>query len=158
MPGAVKVCFATTSSWLKNHVVLLGFATYCTYVRVTLNRGGAQTIERYHGNPRVQAHGPGFSKILLGDDVVDDWEKYIDLMADSIFLNSGRSCISASGVWASRHTEAIAEALAKRLGPVEPRPMNDPAASLAAFTVQGAAKAINAQIEDLLNRDDAPQP
>ena len=29
------------------------------------------TVERYKGNPRVQAHGPGFSKILLGDDVVD---------------------------------------------------------------------------------------
>ena len=33
--------------------------------------GGTATVERYKGNPRVQAHGPGFSKILLGDDVVD---------------------------------------------------------------------------------------
>ncbi len=38
--------------------------------------GGTATVERYKGNPKVQAHGPGFSKILLGDDVVDDWEKY----------------------------------------------------------------------------------
>ena len=53
----------------------------------------------------MQAHGPGFSKILLGDDVVDDWEKYIDLMADSIYLNSGRGCINCSGIWASRHTK-----------------------------------------------------
>jgi hypothetical protein len=29
--------------------------------------------------------GPGFSKILLGDDVVDQWEKYLDIMADSVF-------------------------------------------------------------------------
>ncbi|MCA9149359.1 MAG: aldehyde dehydrogenase family protein, partial [Planctomycetales bacterium] len=41
--------------------------------------GGTPTVERYKGNPSVQAHGPGFSKILLGDDCVDDWEKYIDL-------------------------------------------------------------------------------
>ena len=110
--------------------------------------GGTPTVERYHGNPRVQAHGPGFSKILFGDDMVDDWEQYLDLMADSIFVNSGRSCISCSGIWASRHTEAIAEALAKRLGPVAPLPMNDPQSPLAAFTVPGAAKAINAQIEE----------
>ena len=81
--------------------------------------GGTPTVERYRGNPKVQAHGPGFSKILLGDDVVDQWEQYIDLMADSIFLNSGRGCINCSGVWASRHTREIAEALAERLGPVE---------------------------------------
>jgi acyl-CoA reductase-like NAD-dependent aldehyde dehydrogenase len=112
--------------------------------------GGLPTVERYHGNPRVQAHGPGFSKFLFGDDMVDDWEKYIDLMADSIFVNSGRSCISCSGIWASRHTEEIAEALAKRLGPVAPLPMSDPKSPLAAFTVPGVAKAINAQIEDLV--------
>ncbi len=82
--------------------------------------GGTATVERYKGNPRVQAHGPGFSKILLGDDVVDDWEEYLDLMADSVYLNSGRGCINCSGIWASRHTQEIAEALAERLGPIEP--------------------------------------
>ena len=66
----------------------------------------------------MQAHGPGFSKILLGDDVVDHWEKYLDLMADSVFINSGRGCINCSGIWASRHTKEIAEALAERIGPV----------------------------------------
>src|SRR3990170_6484763 len=53
--------------------------------------GGVPTVDRYRGNPKVQAHGPGFSKILLGDDQVDHWETYLDLMVDSIFLNSGRS-------------------------------------------------------------------
>ena len=65
----------------------------------------------------MQVHGPGFSKILLGDDVVDQWEKYLDMMAESIYVNSGRGCINCSGIWASRHTEEIAEALAARLGP-----------------------------------------
>src|SRR6266436_294667 len=109
--------------------------------------GGTATVERYKGDPRVQVHGPGFSKILLGDDVVDHWEKYIGIMADSVFLNSGRGCINCSGVWASRHTKEIAQALAERLGPIEPKPPEDPQASLAAFTVPGAARAIWNTIE-----------
>lgn len=114
----------------------------------TMIFGGTATVERYHGNPRVQVHGPGFSKILLGDDVVDQWEKYIDLMADSIYLNSGRGCINCSGIWASRHTAEIADALGRRLGPIAPLPMTDPKASLAAFTVKGQAEAISAQIDE----------
>jgi hypothetical protein len=77
--------------------------------------GGTATVERYKGNPNVQVHGPGFSKILLGDDKVDQWEKYLDIMVDSVFVNSGRGCINCSGVWASRHTEKIAEAIAARI-------------------------------------------
>ena len=52
--------------------------------------GSAATVDRYRGNPRVQAHGPGFSKILLGDDQVDQWESYLDMMVESVFTNSGR--------------------------------------------------------------------
>jgi acyl-CoA reductase-like NAD-dependent aldehyde dehydrogenase len=104
-------------------------------------------VERYKGDPRVQAHGPGFSKILLGDDIVDDWEKYLDVMAESIYINSGRGCINCSGVWASRHTKEIAQALAEKLGPIEPLPPEDPQAGLAAFTVQGMAKSVWGMIE-----------
>ena len=88
--------------------------------------GGTATVDRYRGNPRVQAHGPGFSKILLGDDVVDQWERYLDVMVESVFINSGRSCINTSGIWASRHTKEIAEALAARLATVEALPPDDP--------------------------------
>ncbi len=109
--------------------------------------GSEETVRRYHGNPRVQAHGPGFSKILLGDDVVDDWEQYIDLFVDSVYLNGGRSCINCSGIWASRHTREIAAAIAERIGPVEVLPPDDPNAGLAAFTTQGMAAAIHGMIE-----------
>ncbi|MGD9645241.1 MAG: aldehyde dehydrogenase family protein [Pirellulales bacterium] len=109
--------------------------------------GGTATVERYKGDPRVQVHGPGFSKILLGDDVVDRWEDYIDLMADSVYLNSGRGCINCSGIWASRHTAEIAQAIAEKIGPIEALPPEDPKAGLAAFTIPGAAKAIWNQIE-----------
>src|SRR5439155_3783546 len=81
--------------------------------------GSTATVEQYKGNPRVQAHGPGFSKILLGDDKVDQWQKYLDMMVDSVLVNSGRGCINCSGIWASRHTEEIAEAIAERMGKVQ---------------------------------------
>ena len=109
--------------------------------------GGTATVDRYRGNPRVQAHGPGFSKILLGDDQVDQWERHLDLMVNSVFANSGRGCINCSGIWASRHTRAIADALAERLAAVQPLPPDHPEASLAAFTVPGTADAISAAID-----------
>src|SRR5262245_59821752 len=115
--------------------------------------GSMETVQRYHGNPRVQVHGPGFSKILLGDDVVDEWEKYINLMVDSVYLNSGRGCINCSGIWASRHTKEIAQALAERLGPIQPKPPEDPTAGLAAFTVRGQAQAIHASILDKMKEN-----
>lgn len=109
--------------------------------------GGTATVEQYKGNPRVQAHGPGFSKILIGDDLVDQWEQYVDLICESIYINSGRGCINCSGVWASRHTKEIAAALAAKIGPIEVKPPTDPQAGLAAFTVQGQAKAVWGMIE-----------
>ena len=76
-----------------------------------------------------------------------DWEQYLDLMVESIAINGGRSCINASGVWASRHTKEIAAALAERLGPVEALPPTDDTAPLAAFTIPGAAASIWGMIE-----------
>ena len=111
--------------------------------------GSLQTIEQYAGNPKVQVHGPGFSKIILGDDIVDDWEQYLDVMIESIFINGGRGCINCSGIWASRHTKEIAAAIAERLGPVDVKSPDDPEASLAAFT----NKAQGTGTWDLLKKD-----
>ena len=58
--------------------------------------GGQTTVDQHAGNPRISVHGPGFSKIVIGDDMVDRWEDHLDLMVDSVFANSGRSCINAS--------------------------------------------------------------
>src|SRR5258706_4897658 len=122
-------------------------------VRRTKIFGSTETVQRYEGNPRVQVHGPGFSKVLLGDDVVDNWEKYIDLIAEGVYVNSGRGCINPSGVWASRHTKEIAAALAERLGPIDAKPPDDPTAGLAAFTVPGQAQAIHASILDKMKEE-----
>src|SRR5437867_7981238 len=112
--------------------------------------GGSATVEQYKGNPRVQAHGPGFSKILFGDDQVDNWQKHLDIMVDSVLVNSGRGCINCSGIWVSRHAREIAEALAERMGPVAPLPPEDSKAALAAFTVPGQADGVNTDIDNAL--------
>jgi acyl-CoA reductase-like NAD-dependent aldehyde dehydrogenase len=113
----------------------------------TLIFGGQATVDRYRGNPRVQAHGPGFSKILIGDDQVDQWESYLDVMVDSVLINSGRGCINCSGIWASRRTREIADAIAARLAAIRPLPPDHPDAALAAFTVPGVAEAISHAID-----------
>jgi len=109
--------------------------------------GSAETVAQHAGNPRIQPHGPGFSKILIGDDVVDDWEEYLDLMVESVLSNSGRSCINCSGIWASRHTREIAKAIADRIGPVDVLPPGDDHAQLAAFTVPAMATGTYAMVQ-----------
>jgi len=113
----------------------------------TMIFGGQPTVDRYRGNPKVQAHGPGFSKIVLGDDVVDRWEEFLDMMVDSVFLNSGRGCINCSGIWASRHTREIADAIGQRLAKIAVLPPDHPDASVAAFTVPGTAEAVSGAID-----------
>src|SRR4026209_809544 len=71
----------------------VGAAVLSAFSR-TMIFGGTATVDRYRGKPRVQAHGPGFSKILIGDDQVDRWESFLDVMVDSVLLNSGRGCIN----------------------------------------------------------------
>ncbi len=130
-------------------------AAVLTHCRRSLAFGGLSTVNQYRGNPNVQAHGPGFSKILLGDDQVDHWESYLDLMVESVYRNAGRGCINCSGIWASRHTEEIAQALAERLGPIEVRPPDDPEAGLAAFTVPGMGTSVWQAIETSLREEGA---
>jgi acyl-CoA reductase-like NAD-dependent aldehyde dehydrogenase len=112
--------------------------------------GGTATVERYKSHPGVQVHGPGFSKILIGDDCADDWETHLDLIAESVAINSGRGCINCSGIWIPRHGKALAAALAERLATITPKAPDDPEGQLAAFTVPGQAAGISADIDAAL--------
>lgn len=109
--------------------------------------GDASSTRLWQGNNRIEIHGPGFSKIVIGEDLVDDWEKYLDIMVASILENSGRSCINASGVWTPAHAEEIAEAIADRLAQVAPRAEDDEGAQLAPFADAGVASRISAMID-----------
>lgn len=110
--------------------------------------GDKATIDRYAGDPSVQVHGPGWSKVLVGEDCIDQWPDYLDVMVRSIAENGGRSCINASAIVVPRHGREIAEALGKTLGPVAPLPADDPEARLSAFANPKMAEFIDAQIED----------
>lgn len=111
--------------------------------------GDLASTKPWQHDPRVEVHGPGYSKIVLGDDAADHWEEYLDVMAASIAENSGRSCVNASGVWTPRHAEAIAQALASRLARIEPRPAEDPDAEIAPF----ANRAVAERIDRMVNQD-----
>jgi acyl-CoA reductase-like NAD-dependent aldehyde dehydrogenase len=117
--------------------------------------GDASTMKQWLNDPRIEIHGPGFSKLILGDDKVDQWEQYLDTMVTSILENSGRSCVNASGVWVSRHGAEIADALARRLAQVEPKPADDETAQLAPFADPGVATRISAVIDDGLMEEGA---
>ncbi|MBX3394677.1 MAG: aldehyde dehydrogenase [Phycisphaerae bacterium] len=112
--------------------------------------GGSDTTRPYENDPRVELHGPGYSKIILGPDAADDWEKYIDIMAQSIAANGGRSCINASGVWTPRNGRVIAEALSDRLAKAEALPAEDPRAEIAAFANPRMAEMISLSIDSQL--------
>lgn len=117
--------------------------------------GGGATIKPYENNPNVELHGPGYSKVILGNDTADNWQEFIDVIAASIEANGGRSCINASAVWTPRNGEAIANALAEKLAKRRALPANDPDAALAAFANPVVAEQIDAAIEHGLRAEGA---
>jgi hypothetical protein len=116
--------------------------------------GDVASTRRWKSDPRVEVHGPGFSKIVIGPDRVDRWEDYLDLMVESISNNGGRSCVNASGVWVTKHADAIAETLAQRLARLEPLPADDNQAVLAPFADPAIARRISAVIDQELTVED----
>jgi len=117
--------------------------------------GDSSTTSAWANDPRIEIHGPGYSKIVIGADCVDDWEQYIDVMVASIADNGGRSCVNASAVWTPAHAEEISEALAKRLAQIVPRAADDENALLAPFVDPQVAKRINAIIDQGLSEPGA---
>lgn len=109
--------------------------------------GDASTTRAWANNPRVQLHGPGFSKVILGPDAAGQWQKYVDVIVSSIKANGGRSCLNASAVWTPKHGRELAEAIATQLAKVQARPADDPQAELAAFANPVVAESISATID-----------
>ena len=110
--------------------------------------GDKNTTAQYAGNPAIQIHGPGYSKILVGDDKIDHWPEFIDIMSASISDNGGRSCVNASAIVVPKFANEIADALAQRLGPLTPLPASDENARLSAFANPKMADSIDASIEE----------
>ena len=110
--------------------------------------GDANTVAQYRDNPKYSVHGPGFSKILIGEDQIEHWREHIDLIAGSIAENGGRSCVNASAVVVPRYAAEIADALAKKLGPIKALSATDPEAKLSGFANVKMAEFIDTAIED----------
>jgi hypothetical protein len=118
--------------------------------------GDVSSTRPWQGDPRIEVHGPGYSKIVIGEDCAAEWEQYLDVMVSSILENSGRSCINASGVWAPpSHAAEIAEALAARLAAVVPRDEADEQAQIAPFANRALAERISQTIDGELDGDSA---
>jgi acyl-CoA reductase-like NAD-dependent aldehyde dehydrogenase len=110
--------------------------------------GDVSAVGSWEGDPRVELHGPGYSKVLIGDDQLVNWERHADLIASSIAENGGRSCVNASGVWvAESHAERVAIAVARKLVQIVPRSADDPQATLAPFADPKVAERISRQID-----------
>jgi len=109
--------------------------------------GDVSTTRVWAADPRVEVHGPGYSKVVLGPDASRDWERHLDVAVTSILENSGRSCVNASGVWVTANADALAEALAARLARVVPRAPDDEAAEIAPFANPAVAERISAMVD-----------
>ena len=109
--------------------------------------GDVAAVGAFKGDPRIELHGPGYSKVVFGADRARHWADFLDVMVKSIAENGGRSCVNASGVWTPSHGAEIADALARRLAAIEPRAADDPQAEIAPFVDRQVAERINGQIE-----------
>lgn len=109
--------------------------------------GDVASTRPWQNDPRVEVHGPGYSKVVLGPDAVADWRQYLGVMASSIAENGGRSCVNASGVWVTGHAREIASALAEKLAQIGPRAEDDSEAQLAPFANPDVARRISAMID-----------
>jgi acyl-CoA reductase-like NAD-dependent aldehyde dehydrogenase len=109
--------------------------------------GDQATTSQYASNPAIQVHGPGYSKIIIGEDAIEHWRDFLGVLVSSIADNGGRSCINASAIVVPKYATEIADALAQELGPVCPRPARDEGARLSAFANPSMAEAIDGLIE-----------
>jgi acyl-CoA reductase-like NAD-dependent aldehyde dehydrogenase len=119
--------------------------------------GDKSTTQQYASNPGIQIHGPGWSKILIGDDQIENWRDFLDVIVASISENGGRSCINASAIVVPKYAAEIADALAQRLGPIVPARNDDPEAKLSGFANVKMAEFIDTQIEDGLKTPGATE-
>lgn len=109
--------------------------------------GDAKTTAPWKGDPRVEVHGPGYSKVVIGEDVIDEWPQLLDVLVRSVVDNGGRSCINCSTILVPRHADELAEALAAELARIEPVGAADPEARLSAFANPKVAEWIDSTIE-----------
>lgn len=112
--------------------------------------GDKSTVAPWKKDHRVQIHGPGWSKVIFGQDKAAEWREHLDMIVTSAAANGGRSCINASGLWTPAHGREMAEGLAERFAAIEARAIDDPKAEIAAFSNKKFGRMLNDMIESQL--------
>lgn len=105
--------------------------------------GNDTTLKKYSAFPSIQVHGTGRSKILIGEDMIDRWPEFLDVMVQSVSANGGRSCINTSAILVPSHRDEIAEALAKELANIQPHARDHADALLCGFANPAMADGID---------------
>lgn len=114
--------------------------------------GDAKTTAPWLNDHRVEIHGPGYSKVVIGDDEIDRFEDHLDVLVDSVAKNGGRSCINTSTILVTRRGDEVADAIAARIAKIAPKPADDPDAGLCAFANPKMAEWIESSIENGLRK------
>ena len=108
--------------------------------------GSDATVKKYSAFPSIQVHGTGRSKILIGEDMIERWPEFLDVIVQSISANGGRSCINTSAILVPSHRDELANALAAALAKIQPHPRDHPDALLCGFANPALADGIDALI------------
>jgi acyl-CoA reductase-like NAD-dependent aldehyde dehydrogenase len=105
--------------------------------------GNDSTLKKYSAFPSISVHGTGRSKILIGEDMIERWPEFLEVMVQSISANGGRSCINTSAILVPSHRDEIAAALAKELVKIEPHARDHPQAVLCGIANTALADGID---------------
>lgn len=111
--------------------------------------GGSETAKPYRDNPRVDVHGPGYSKVVFGADMAPHWRRFLPIIVEGALQNGGRSCINTSVVLApSPYDREIAHALNLEFAKVKLRSLADPFAQLAVMPDNSGARRLYGAIAE----------
>lgn len=117
--------------------------------------GSDDVVKKWSSYPLVQVHGSGFSKLFVGEDLIEDWKSLIPELADNVAANSGRSCFAVSRIVVPKYGKEIAHALAEELSKIVPLPLDHPESVLSAMAMPERATMINETIEKGLKQGGA---
>ena len=96
--------------------------------------GDAGAVGSFAGDPRIELHGPGYSKVLFGSDEADRVAAVAGPHRRTRSPTMAAARVSTRPASGRRATAAmIALALAERLARIEPRAADDPKPSIAPF-------------------------
>jgi acyl-CoA reductase-like NAD-dependent aldehyde dehydrogenase len=110
--------------------------------------GDDATVSQYAHDERVEVHGSGRSKVLIGNDKIEQWRDFLPILVESVSANSGRSCICASAIVVPKYAHEIAQAIAEALEPMRPKAPEDESARLSGFANPSMVEWIDGAVTD----------